>query len=258
VSFRKVIGIILLVWLALWGIVKMAPRGTSIRQGIAEVFYFPLKAFHASVESTNDFFRTHTSLVRENKFLKEELTKLSFALTRADEIQRENEHLKKLLGIKQTAPRYVTTATVVARDSVSFFRTILVDKGIQDGITNATFIATDKGLVGRIVEPYDASSRVMLITDPDSRVTGIVSTTRDQGIIYGTGRHFLIMKYLPPQNAVAKGATVITSGLGGVYPKGFMVGVVARVQKDPTGLYAYAIIIPSAELNKLEEVLCLK
>jgi rod shape-determining protein MreC len=258
VSLKKITVFILAVWCALWLVIKIAPSSSSIRNGLSRVFYFPFRAIAGISESGSILLKTQANLIKENKTLKKDLLALQYALGNLGELKQENRRLKELLGIKRKEASFVVAATPIARDSVNFFRSIVIDKGTREGIDTQTFIATADGLAGRVVETGPDASRVMLVTDPESKITAIVSTTRDQGIVYGTGKSFLVMKYLPPSTDIQPKALVITSGLGGFYPKGLVIGSIVRVHKDPTGLYSYAIIAPSAELNKLEEVLCLK
>ena len=103
-----------------------------------------------------------------------------------------------------------------------------------------------------------SGSRVLLITDSDSVVSGIVERSRDEGAVLGNGRAGLIMKYLELESGVKEGDEVISSGFGGVIEKGILIGRVVSVEKDASGLYLNALVRPEVDIAKLEEVLVIR
>ena len=113
-------------------------------------------------------------------------------------------------------------------------------------------------LVGRVREAGKVMSKVMLINDIESKVGAIIQKNRDQGLLVGTPEGRCKLIYLAMDSDVEKGDKVMTSGMGGIFPKGLLIGQVTDVDKEQGRLYRYAIVEPSSELSKLEEVLCIK
>jgi len=111
------------------------------------------------------------------------------------------------------------------------------------------------GLAGRVVETTDTTSKIMLINDPNLSVSCIVQRSRQEGLVSGSLGSFLIMRYLPKEADIKVSDVILTSGLTNLYPKGLLVGTVAEVGEELSGLARYAIIKPAVELYNIEEVL---
>ena len=119
-------------------------------------------------------------------------------------------------------------------------------------------VVSGRSLVGRVRESGKTMSKVMLINDIDAKVGAIVQEGRDQGLLIGTPEGRCKLIYISLDSSVKEGDKILTSGMGGVYPKGILIGRVTKVAKEQGRLYKYAIVEPSSELAKLEEVLCIK
>ena len=115
-----------------------------------------------------------------------------------------------------------------------------------------------RGLVGRVLEVGRYSSRILLITDPNSKVGTVIQRNRQGGILVGRPDGRCKMIYIALDSDVTKGDKVITAGFGSVFPKGILIGEVLSVGKEPGRLYKYAIVRPAQDMTKLEEVLCIK
>jgi rod shape-determining protein MreC len=111
------------------------------------------------------------------------------------------------------------------------------------------------GVVGRIVKTTPYSSMVLLVTDPNNAVTGLIQRTRDEGIVEGTVKGRARMKYIPLLSALQPGDKVVTSGLMGGFPKGLPIGTITEIEKDESDLFQSAELIPEVDFRKLEEVL---
>ena len=160
--------------------------------------------------------------------MREENNRLQEALLAA-------KRLEKLAPLQEHRAAAVP-ANVFARDASSWFKTILVDKGEIDGVSRDMAVAVAEGLVGRVIEVFPSAAKVLLITDPNSGVDVIVQRTRAQGIMEGRVEEFCTLKYVRKMDDVQVGDKVITSGLGGIFPKGLLAGTVTRVEKKRTGL----------------------
>ncbi len=201
--------------------------------------------------------KDYQAVYQENRKLKRELEEERNKTVIETEVLQENARLRKLLGFKKEVFREVVPAQIIARDISYWSRWIVLDKGIDDGITPGMVLVSDQGLVGRVVSAGKHIARAILIIDGESRVSVIVQTTRDTGLLEGRGDNPLMIRLLPTDAKIKKGDAVITSGLGGSYPKGLPVGTILDLTTDKDGLHQSAAVKSFVDFNKLEEVLCL-
>ena len=178
------------------------------------------------------------------------------------EVLAENDRLRVLLDYKKTATQFdFVTAMVVARDPGTWTSVIIVNKGTNDGITKDMPVVTQQGLVGNVVQAYASSAKIQLILDPRSAVGALNqrSESRVAGIVEGSGTNHNAPRLLnlARDADIVPGDTVVTSGFGGIYPKGLVVGEVLDVVNDEGGLLKYAILKPAVDFDKLEEVFVL-
>jgi len=190
-----------------------------------------------------------SDLDAENRRLRAELSGLI-------ELRQENERLRSLLGfVAETAVR-TTAARVIAEDASSWFRTIEIDRGSADGVTEGLPVVNAAGLVGRVVRSTPQSARVLLITDASSAVAVLVQDQRIRGVCRGQGGA-LALDFALVQDDIQVGDGVITSGLGGIFPKGLVVGFVRSVHREQFGLFQTVEVEPAVDFAHLEEVLVL-
>lgn len=178
--------------------------------------------------------------------------------TLPEEVLSENNRLKTLLDFKKKLSYVTVACRVIGRDPSNWANTIIVDKGIRDGIKIDSPVLYVDGLVGRVIELGESISKVILITDFNSRVVALVERTRQVGVVYGMNKNICKLKYIPLDSDIKVGDKIVSSGLGGVYPKGLLVGEVISVGKESDRLSLYAIVRPSQYLDKLEEVFVIK
>lgn len=186
-------------------------------------------------------------LDNENRRLRAELTALA-------ELREENERLRRLLGYVDETPWQTVAARVIAEDASSWFRTIEIDRGYEDGISEGLPVVNATGLVGRVVRVAAHSARVLLITDASSAVAVLVQDQRIRGVCRGQGE-VMALDFALLQDEIQVGDGVITSGLGGVFPKGLVVGYVRAVQREQFGLFQTVEVEPAVDFARLEEVL---
>jgi rod shape-determining protein MreC len=173
---------------------------------------------------------------------------------------RENEAdlqlLAGLLDYERSRPdnRYAA-ANVIGRDPSPFLGYILIDLGSDTGLRRDMPVVTQQGLVGTIVELNCCAAKVRLITDPDSAVNARLQTTRDEGVAVGRFGGALELEYLSQQAEVAPGDLVLTSGLGGTFPEGLVIGTVSAVQRQDYEVLQKASLTPAVDFNRLEIVL---
>jgi len=193
----------------------------------------------------------------ENKRLQLETTMLKRRLDQLQDQALETQCLERLLAMRQVSKAEFLTARVVGKDATNWFKTILLDRGSLEGIRrNQPALAPD-GLVGRVVEVAPTSARVQLLTDPLSAVGGMIQRTRVTGIVSGNLGAGARVRYLPLMADVVVGDEVVTSGMGGVFPKGILIGRISSVERKSGALFQEATLQSAVDLSRLEEVLIL-
>jgi rod shape-determining protein MreC len=191
------------------------------------------------------------SLHRENQQLK--VQALQAAAT-----TRENDQLRELFGWQKQTPWKLKLANVVMRDPANWWRTVEIDLGSRDGISTNLPVLTADGLVGRISSVGLTRSQVVLIGDPNCKASALVENpAHDMGVITTSGpldNSLVELTYLAGNADLKPGENVITSGLGGIFPKGIPIGRVVDTQQVEFGLYTEARVKLSANLGALEQV----
>jgi len=181
------------------------------------------------------------------------------AALQAAAIARENDQLRALLGWQRQVPWKLKLANVVMRDPANWWRTVQIDLGSRDGLRENLPVLTTDGLVGRVLSVSYTHAQVVLIGDPDCKVSVLVEDpAHDVGIISPGGPlpgTLVKLSYLSGNAVLKPGQNVVTSGLGGVYPKGIPVGqIVEEAQPVEFGLYTEARVKLAANLGALEQV----
>jgi rod shape-determining protein MreC len=198
-------------------------------------------------------------LLNENDALKHDNDQLRLLSIQANETARENNRLRLLLGWPQKFPWKLKLANVITRDPANWWRTIEIDLGTRNGLSNnLPVLSPDGNLIGRIASVSATHSQVVLIGDPNCKVAVLVENdARDMGVVNAGGPFdgsFVTMSYLPSGANLKSGQNIVTSGLGGIFPKGIPVGKIVDAQQVEYGLYTEARVKPAANLSALEEV----
>ncbi|MGD9015701.1 MAG: rod shape-determining protein MreC, partial [Candidatus Omnitrophota bacterium] len=196
----------------------------------------------------------HKNLV-QNQRLRKEIGLIRRQLFEAEELYLENMRLRELLDFKEKSIYPLTAASVIGYDPTNLSSIIILNKGKQQGIKKDSAVITNDGLVGRIIEVGEQTSKVLLIDDINSGVAAFIQRSRQKGLVSGTLGRELILQYLPARADVQVSDLVITSGLSGLYPKGILVGKIKEIKKEKIPGEIFVIVQPSAKLSKLEEVL---
>ena len=191
----------------------------------------------------------------QNEKLKKEIDFLRNKLNACQEYYLENIRLKELLAFKKKSTFKLIATRVIARSPDSWSSNLIIDKGRYNGIKRGMSAITYLGIVGRIIETQEFTSKILLINDPNLSVSCLVQRSRQEGLVSGTLGTHLIMKYLPQDCDIKIQDTIITSGLNETYPKGLLIGTVIYIGKEFSGLSSYAIIKPAVNLASIEEVL---
>jgi len=183
--------------------------------------------------------------------------KLRSRVAQLEEARLENVRLKTLLQFQQTKDLEVMGAHVIGRPTNSWEGVITIDRGSSDGIAVGMPVVTGRGLLGQTVSVSPNSARVRLITDQRSGVASMVQRSRAEGITKGTLAGGLTLDFVSVETTVRAGDVVTTSGIGGVYPKGLVIGEVTRADRRPNALFQEIEVEPAATASRLEDVLVL-
>lgn len=236
--------------LLLWG--HTQPRAVEqirarIVDGIApalDVLSRPLSA----VEQIDLRIQSYRSLLAENEKLRAENESLMRWQNSALALQSENKELRSLLNYKAEPSMSYISARVIAETGGSFVRSFVVTAGRVDGVREGMAAMTGAGLVGRVVEVGDWTSRILLITDVNSRIPVVLAGSGDHAILAGDNEAQPKLLYLPQDAEVREGDRVMTSGHGGIFPPNLPVGVVSKTA------HGFVEIAPLASMGRINQV----
>jgi rod shape-determining protein MreC len=221
-------------------------------------FFSPVVKFSNSLVENIFSFKNIFTAIGENKVLRTEFNKVSSRCNDLEEAFLENQRLKQLLDLRKQILHETIACRVIARDAGTWYKTIILDKGKKQGISAGMPVVNAYGVVGRIIECDDCTSRVLLITDANSSIGGITQDMRIAGLIEGDGTDLCLFNLLSKKEELQLGATVVTSGLSRIFPKGLKIGMITEIMDSDDGLYKIAKVKLSADINKLEEVLVIE
>ncbi|WP_244269791.1 rod shape-determining protein MreC [Caldanaerovirga acetigignens] len=226
---------------------------------LQEVFSWISHGVRKAVTSVSEVFY----LKRENEALKKEVQELLEYKHKFLEYSAENARLRRMLEFKEKNLQYnMVAAEVIGRDPGNWFNVIIIDKGKKNGIMENMAVVTERGLVGYTMDVGDDWAKVLMLLDNRMSVSAMIQRTRDNGILKGNiapaPPGCAKMVFLPADARIVKGDVVISSGLGGIVPKGILIGEVVEVKKESDNLTQYAIVKPAVDFQKLEEVFVIK
>jgi rod shape-determining protein MreC len=213
-----------------------------------------------SVTGVKDNWSRYIFLVgieEENKNLKKKINELKEVLVLYQEGYQEAQRLKKLLSLSNDYHYNFISARVIGREQTALSRMILINKGSTDGLKTDMPVVAPPGLIGRLVDVSWHVSKALLSIDENSNIDAIVQRNRTQGIISGAGSRGLVLKYISKTQDVKEGDVIVSSGMGGVFPKGMLIGQVSNVDRKDAGLFLKINVAPFTDFSKLEEILIL-
>ena len=193
----------------------------------------------------------------ENETLKRQLGELQVQFQQERARAERARQLERLLGFQHQLRVDTIPASVIGASASLDFRGVTIDRGSNTGVTANMAVIAPTGLVGRIVTPTAHASKVQLLIDRNAAAGALVERSRAQGIVIGSGEDMLRMDFVAATADVKVGDTIVTSGVDGIYPKGFVIGKVEQVDNG-NGIYKAIRVRPSVEFSRLEEVLVVK
>ena len=251
-------------------VLLFATAGTSGEGGTQSVIggiFAPMQeGLYNFTASIGDFFSnlfSTTDLDKENLELKQKVAELESKLQDYENIASENERLKELLNVVDSVGDYeIVTARVIGKNPGVWFREFTINAGRNQGVEKDMIVLTKDGLMGRVISSADSYAKVMTLIDLESGVPALVERTRQNGVVKLKGGiedsgDALEMYYLPIDAAVVPGDKILTSGIGGVYPKGLIIGTVTEVSAE-SGTEKRVTVKSAVDFERMEEVMVIK
>lgn len=255
----------LIAFVALLALVIIQARNPDINgpfRGVIGNFVNPFVYYtQKSVSFFSDIWSGYINLVdvrKKNDKLKEENGRLTLENSLLNEKVKEYGRIQRLLKFRDYSSLDSVPCSVIGRNVNGYLKMLVIDRGRKDGIKRQDPVISYNGLVGMVRDVYDNTADVEVILSPASNVSVMNNRTRTVGIVHGDGRGRMAVDFYDRLDKVRKGDTLVTSGLGGVYPKGLVVGRVTNVRTAETGLFKTMTLTSRVKFYKLENVLVIR
>jgi len=194
----------------------------------------------------------------ENRRLRDKNQRLRVESLQVSETAVENERLRLLLALQERLPLATLSAEIIAREWGGWVRSLTVNRGRSDNVSRLAAVIAPDGLIGRVVEVRGGASIIQVLTDPASTVGAHVVRTRTAGIVEGDARGTMRLRYMVREGGgIRVGDLVVTSGTGGVFPRGIPIGRVRAIDDRGAALFHYAMLTPVVDFARVDEVLIL-
>ncbi|MDW8799866.1 rod shape-determining protein MreC [Clostridium sp. A1-XYC3] len=219
-----------------------------------------LYKFNTKVKDSVSFIFSFSRVKEENEQLKKKNSQLESKALDYDSLKNENERLREMLNFKDQRSEYnYIGCDIIGKSGSGLLDQFVINKGSKDGIEKQMIAITSQGLVGQVTSVGSNWAIVQTLANENLAVSGTIESTNDNsGIVKGykdsDNRLLAKLYYLPLDSNVKKGDVILTSGLGGLYPKGIRIGSVINVEEDKGKVMKNAVIKPYVDFNKLEEL----
>lgn len=212
--------------------------------------------FVAASGILSDWFSSDSAV--ESEELNAEIARLREEKSRLIGVLQENERLRRMVGFKVRRPELeLIPGRVIARDTTPYFRVLTLHVRTDVPLAPRMAVISADGVVGQVHRVFADYVEVILVSDPRHRVDAITQRTRAQAVVEGLGNerdYRAKLAYLSEKDEVREGDVVVTSGMGGVFPRELVIGTVATVERSQRGLFQEATISPSVDASRLDEV----
>jgi rod shape-determining protein MreC len=260
-QMAMIVGIIVLITISIM-MLSLSSRRPYPAHGPGRFAIALVAPFQKAISHTSRFFRDIwgnyfflVSVAEDNVRLREQAQQTMALQHRNEELIQTTERLGRLLSLSRGLQRPAVAAQVVGKDPSPWFQTVLVDKGLKDGVDIGYPVINPEGIVGLVVETGSHSAKVMLITDPNSAVDAVLQKSRARAIIKGGTSGYCVLHYVLRKHTVEIGDSVISSGMDGVFPKGLPIGQVLEISNKESGIFQDVSVMPYVDFERLEEVL---
>lgn len=227
------------------------------------IVFSPLQKLADSVsdkiEGVGDYFRSSASYKSENERLKEKIAEYENQLVQYNDMVQKLSSYETMLGVKEENPDFeLCSADIIGNDSADLFTSIIIDKGSNHNISANDPVVYGNYLVGIVKKVHPSYSVVESILNPGVNISAIESKTREVAYVTTTMEYaengLCIMESLDRTTAITPGGLVLTSGVGGLYPKGLIIGSVKEIGESRFELSSYAVIEPGVSIDELEDI----
>lgn len=236
-----------------------APRDYRFYDRVILAITAPIQtAISWTLEQTVDVYQGYVYLWNvktQNTRLFEENRKLLGQIASLKEAQNENARLRELLNFQEKMKLETIVARVIAKDVSTEFRAVRLNRGESAGIRKGMAVITYEGVVGRVMRTTASTADVVTILDLLSAVDGVIERSRARGVVEGLTDELCQLKFTLRTDDIQVGDVLLSSGLGGVYPRGVSIGTVLRVKKKQFGITQDVEVKPSVDFTKLDEVM---
>jgi rod shape-determining protein MreC len=229
---------------------------------VLEAFVFGMfaevqRGVSAAVSSVGHVWSGYVGLRRvktENDDLRRQLAAAEIAIQEQRALADRTRSLERLLDLRDRSNLRTMPSEIIAAGASPDFRTLTIDKGSRDGLRTDMAVIVSAGVVGRIVVPTSRAAKVQLLIDRNAAAGAIVERSRAQGVVIGRGDNRLELQYVSEVSDIVVGDTIVTSGIDGIFPKGFVIGQVESIDRSG-GAYKRIVVRPAVDFAGLEEVL---
>jgi rod shape-determining protein MreC len=253
--------LIMLVLLGIAGVFVLVPgparnieaTGTQLLQPVQAV----VSRLLGQVDDVTAVVGKMKELSEQNSQYRDEIDRLQAEIARLRELEVENRDLRNLLGLKQrTGTGELLPVRTIARDPSPFVQAITIDRGSEDGVREGMPVITWRGVVGRVNRVGPTSSKVLLITDTSSSISGRIqgSDSRVTGLVRGRQEGGLIMQHIPQEESLQTGDTIVTSDLGAILPEGLVIGQIVQIRRKDVDVFQEAVVEPSSDMKALDRL----
>ncbi|PJI79477.1 rod shape-determining protein MreC [Polynucleobacter brandtiae] len=209
-------------------------------------------------EASSEYFTTRGTLDQENQAMRVRQAELSLLANQSEFLLVENQNLRQLMGLQKQVPFKTLPVEILFNPPNPISQRIVVNRGSGDGLKLGNPIANDEGILGQVVRLYENSAEVSLLEDRDFAVPVQIARNGLRAAVFGAGRgNPLELRYLPIASDLEVGDVLITSGIDGIYPPGFAVAVISRIERNADKNSANVFCIPAAPVNRYRQALAL-
>lgn len=224
-------------------------------QSLAAPFKFAGAGMSAAGESAGDALDDLTADEATLTQLREQNAELRALVAETEEYRQEVERLEELLDLKETYGIQGVTGNVIGRSSDAWNQTVTLDVGTDDGVESGLTVTGATGVIGQVVQTSSSSCVVRLLTDPQSGAAALIQSSRAEGIVRGSLDGLLYLENVDADTQVSVGDVVLTSGMGGSYTRGLLIGTVVRVDGQKGDADRRIVVAPNDEARAFEEVI---
>lgn len=263
-QYKAIIVLIILLFISF---TLMGFSQSKITVNFKSIAFAVIYPFQFAGVSSISFFKDYFTSIKNNRYLKIELEQTRKLLEEYErtqyefeEIKRENERLRRLIGGQSDLEYDTVIAKVVAKSPQNFYRTLIVNRGKESGIDKwmsvVAYQDNIKCVVGKVIDVQRYSARIQPLIEQSSYTGAMMKDSRYSGILVGQSplSEYSLLQYINRRTEINYGDIVVTSGMGGVFPKGIMIGEIVSVSKKRYGIFQEALVNPYVDFGRLEEV----